>query len=277
MPIIHAIVLGAVQGLTEFLPVSSSGHLVIVPWLFGWNDFDDPEIQKAFDVAVHVGTLVAVVAYFRHDIADLVVGGWKALFDRKEPVTREGRFAWLLMLSAVPAGIVGVVANPVIDELDDQIWLIGVMLIVFGVVLWAADQLPARRDVDSFSTRDAVLMGLGQVLALQPGVSRSAVTISAGRALTFERQSAARIAFLMSVPLIAGAALYQLIDIGGPSGIPDELRWPFVVGMVTSAITGWIAVWGLLRLVRTRTFAALAIYRILLGIFVLSLLASSFR
>lgn len=277
MPILHAIILGAVQGLTEFLPVSSSGHLAIVPWLFDWNDFDDPEIQKAFDVAVHVGTLVAVLHYFRADVLRLVVGGWNALFRRREGVTADGRLAWLLVLSAVPAAIVGVAANSAIDALDDEIWLIAVMLIVFGVVLVIADRLPARRTAESFSKRDAIIIGLGQALALQPGVSRSAITITGGRGLGFDRESAARLAFLMSIPLIAGAAVFQLIDIGGPSGIPADLRWPFAVGIVSSAITGWLAVWGLLRVVKSRTFFGFAAYRVVAGVVVLGLLASSFR
>jgi undecaprenyl-diphosphatase len=278
MPILHAIILGAVQGLTEFLPISSSGHLAIVPWLFGWDDYADPELQKAFDVAVHVGTLVAVVGYFRRDMVPLIVGGWNALFRRRLPVTAEGRLAWLLVLSAIPASIAGVVGNSLIDRLDDEIGLIAVMLIVFGVVLYVVDKyLPDRRSADSFSLRDALVIGFGQALALQPGVSRSSITITAGRGLGFARQDAARIAFLMSIPLIAGAALYSLVDIGGLSGVPTDLRVPFVVGMVTSAATGWLAVWGLLRLVRAATFAPFAIYRIIVGVGALLFLASSFR
>lgn len=278
MPILHAIILGAVQGLTEFLPISSSGHLALVPWLFGWDDFADDEIQKAFDVAVHVGTLVAVVFYFRRDVLRLTIGGWRALFNRREPVTDDGRVAWLLMLSAVPAAVVGVAANSVIDRLDDEIWLIAIMLIVFGVALYVVDKyMPNRRTADSFALRDALLIGCGQALALQPGVSRSAVTIITARWLGFARLSAARIAFLMSIPLIAGAALYSLIDIGGLSGVPADLRWPFVAGMLSSAITGWAAVWGLLALVRTATFAPFAVYRVLVGVSILAALASSFR
>ena len=278
MPILHAIILGAVQGLTEFLPVSSSGHLAIVPWLFGWNDFDDEEIHKAFDVAVHVGTLIAVVFYFRRDVVKLIAGGWNALFRRGEPVSADGRFAWLLVLSAVPAAIVGVAANSVIDRLDDEIGLIAVMLVVFGVVLYLVDKhVPSRRRAESFGLRDSVLMGFGQALALQPGVSRSAVTIIAARGLGFARESAARVAFLMSIPIIAGAALYSVVDIGGPSGIPADLRWAFLAGMLTSALTGWLAVWGLLRLVQTATFAPFAVYRVIVGVGVLAVLASSFR
>lgn len=277
MPILHAIVLGAVQGLTEFLPVSSSGHLAIVPWLFGWNDFDDPEIHKAFDVAVHVGTLVAVMHYFRRDVVTLVAGGWRAMVSGGRDVSPDGRLAWLLVLSAVPAAVVGAVANPVIDRLDDEIWLIAIMLIVFGFVLLAADRLPRRRDTATFTRRDALIMGVGQALALQPGVSRSAITMTVGRGLTFDRDSAARLAFLMSIPLIAGAALYQLVDVGGPGGIPAELRWPFLVGIASSATTGWLAVWGLLRVIKTRTFAPFAAYRVIVGIAVLGLLASSLR
>ncbi|MDH3753544.1 MAG: undecaprenyl-diphosphate phosphatase [Acidimicrobiia bacterium] len=277
MPIFHAIVLGAVQGFTEFFPVSSSGHLVIVPWLFGWDDFDDESVQKAFDVAVHLGTLVAVVHFFRRDIGRLVVEGIAVATGRRRPASVDGRLAWLLVLATVPAAVVGVVANDLINDLDDELWLIALMLIVFGIVLFIADRLIPSRSADSFAGRDATAMGIGQSLALQPGVSRSAVTISVARRLGFDREAAARLAFLMSMPLIVGAAVFQFNDVGGLDGIPSDLRWPFIVGIVTSAVTGWLAVWGTLRLVQTRSFAPFVVYRIALGVLVLALLATPWR
>ncbi len=277
MPILHAIVLGIVQGLTEFLPISSSGHLALFPWLFGWDDFDDPTIEQAFDVAVHMGTLVAVMGYFRNDIGRLVVGGLRTVRPGGRSLSFDGRFAWLLVLSAVPAGLAGVLGGDAIEELGDRLWMIALALIVFGFVLFYADKRPSSRRLEQINGRDAGGIGLAQTLALQPGVSRSAVTMAAARWLGFERDAAARIAFLMSVPLIAGAGLFKFIDIGGFSGIPSDLRVPFAVGMATSAVTGWLAVWGTLKLIQTKTFLPFAIYRIVLGVFVLALLASPWR
>ncbi|MEQ8717271.1 MAG: undecaprenyl-diphosphate phosphatase [Acidimicrobiales bacterium] len=275
MPVLHAIVLGIVQGLTEFLPISSSGHLQLVPWLFGWDDFGgDKSLETAFDVALHMGTLVGALAYFRRDVAGLTVGGIDWLRGRR---TEQGRQAWLLVLSAVPAAIVGVGLQSQIESNDDRIWLTAVMLIVFGLVLFAADRVLGRRTIEQFSVRDALAMGVGQAVALQPGVSRSGVTITVARAIGFEREAATRIAFLMSLPVIAGAGLYQFIDIGGPGGIPADLRAGFIWGMVTSAVAGWVAVWGTLKLVRTSSFTPFVVYRVLAGIAVLSILATSFR
>ncbi len=276
MPIVHAIVLGITQGLTEFLPVSSSGHLALVPWLFDWNDFDDDEVAKAFDVAVHMGTLVAVAWYFRRDLRGYVVDGVRAVADRSD-VSDQGRMAWLLVVASIPAAIVGFALNDALDRLDDEIWLIAVMLVVFGLVLAATDRLPGHRSAGEFGIRDALAMGVGQAAALQPGVSRSGVTMSVARGLGFDRDGAARISFLMSMPVIAGAGLFQLVDVGGFGGIPSDLRWPFVVGVAVSAATGWVAVWGTLRLVRTRTFTPFVVYRVAIGVAVLGLLASSFR
>ncbi len=277
MPILHAIVLGIVQGLTEFLPISSSGHLALFPWLFGWDDFDDPTIEQAFDVAVHMGTLVAVMGYFRNDIGRLVVDGLRAVRPSGRPPSFDGRFAWLLVLSAVPAGLAGVLGGDAINELGDRLWMIALALIVFGFVLFYADKRSSSRRLEQVNVRDVGGIGLAQTLALQPGVSRSAVTMAAARWLGFERDAAARIAFLMSVPLIAGAGLFKFIDIGGFGGIPSDLRVPFAVGMAASALTGWLAVWGTLKLIQTKTFLPFVIYRIVLGVFVLALLASPWR
>jgi undecaprenyl-diphosphatase len=275
VPVLHAIVLGIVQGLTEFLPISSSGHLQLVPWLFGWDDFgDDASLETAFDVALHMGTLVGALAYFRRDVAGLTVAGVDRLRGHR---TEQGRQAWLLVLSAVPAAIVGVGLQSQIESNDDRIWLTAVMLIVFGLVLFGADRVLGRRTIEQFSVRDALAMGVGQAVALQPGVSRSGVTITVARVIGFEREAATRIAFLMSLPVIAGAGVYQFIDVGGPGGIPADLRAGFIWGMVTSAVAGWVAVWGTLKLVRTSSFAPFVVYRILAGIAVLSILATSFR
>jgi undecaprenyl-diphosphatase len=270
--IVHAIVLGAVQGLSEFLPISSSGHLVLVPWLFGWDDFSGREsLEKTFDVALHIGTLVGAIAYFRRDLLRLGVAGLT------RPRTDDGRLAWLLLASAVPAAVTGALLADVIERNTDQIWLIAVMLVVFGLVLLWADRLHGHRPADAYRLRDALAMGIGQALALQPGVSRSGVTITVGRRLGFDRDAAARLSFLMSLPIIAGAIAFKGVDVLDEGGIPDDFVAPFVWGIVVSGITGWLAVWATLRIVRTRSFAPFVGYRLVVGAAVLALLASTFR
>ncbi|MGH9033594.1 MAG: undecaprenyl-diphosphate phosphatase, partial [Acidimicrobiia bacterium] len=186
MPILHAIVLGIVQGLTEFLPISSSGHLILVPELFGWNELtSDPELNKTFDVALHIGTFVGVAWYFRLDIVRYVRAALRSLRNRAIDDVDE-RIAWLLALSAVPGAIVGALLNDFIDDELGRPILIGVMLIAFAVVLQVADRLPGTRHAEGFALRDAALMGMAQALALQPGVSRAGATISMGRWLRFD-------------------------------------------------------------------------------------------
>lgn len=280
MPIVHAIVLGLVQGLAEFLPISSSGHLLLVPWLFGWDDFEGvgrgPSVKKAFDVALHVGTLVAVVAYFRRDLWRYVRDGTLLVVQRRRPSTPDGRLAWLFVLSSIPAAVVGALFEDAIDNRLGTPVLIAVSLIVFGVVLLWADRRGGRRTIDDYSTADALLVGAAQVLALNPGTSRSGITMSAARLLGFERDAAARASFLMAVPVTAGAAVFKLASLA-TDGVPDGLGVPMVVGIVTSAVSGWLAVWGLLRLIRSRTFGWFVAYRIVLGVAVLALVASGIR
>ena len=279
MPLLHAIVLGIVQGLSECLPISSSGHLAIVPWLFGWDDFGNNEsLAKAFDVALHIGTLAGAIAYFWRDLVVFAREGLRMVVPaNRAAAPPEGRIAWLLVVSAVPAAITGVVLNDAIEQLDDEYWLIGLMLIVGGGLLWMADRLGGPRDAGQFRLRDALLMGLGQAAALQPGVSRSGVTITVARALRFDRVAAARLSFLMSLPIIAGAGLYSFYDVMSEEGIPGDFVSAFVVGMASSAVTGYIAVWGTIRLVQTRTFAPFVTYRFLVGAGVIVLAAAGFR
>ena len=270
--ILHAVVLGIVQGLAEYLPVSSSGHLILVPWLLGWDDFaGDESLKKAFDVALHLGTLVGAVAYFRSDICRLaraaIVG----------PQGQDGRLAWLIVLSALPAAVVGALLADTIEQNTDQVWLVAVMLIVGALALAWADGVLGRRTMDEVSIRDAAVMGVGQALALQPGVSRSGVTMSLGRYLGLGRDAAVRFAFMMSLPITAGALVYKAVDVNAEEGIPADMRAAFCWGIVSSAVTGYIAVWGILKLVRTRSFASFVLYRLVLGLAVLALVAVPFR
>ncbi len=273
---LHAIVLGVVQGLTEFLPISSSGHLQLVPWLVEWDDFgSDEDLEKAFDVAVHIGTLVGAMAYLWRDIVRYTLAGFRSAVTRES--TQDGKIAWLLLATIVPAGLVGILGQGLIEALDDDIWLTGVALISFGLLLWYADRLGGDRPFDSFGWRDAAVVGLAQACSLQPGVSRSGVTVTAARWLGFERSDAARLVFLMSIPIIAGAGIYQFVDIGGFDGIPADFRSAFFWGTVTSAVTGWLAVWGLLAFVRRYGFFVFAAYRVILGVTVLTIVASGWR
>ncbi|HEX9682205.1 MAG TPA: undecaprenyl-diphosphate phosphatase [Acidimicrobiales bacterium] len=294
MPILHAIVLGIVQGLSEFLPISSSGHLEIVPWLVGWDDFAGrPDLERAFDVAVHVGTLAGAIAYFRADLWRYALAAWSwvgerisstgvappgpgpagsapddapfAAADADVDRVRDQRIAGLLVVSAVPAGVVGLTLADALEGPAENHVLIGTLLVVFGLLLLWADRIGGVRPAGSWTRRDALIMGLAQAAALQPGVSRSGVTITAGRWLGLTRHAAARLSFLMSVPVIAGAGVVAWRDAAGTGGIPTDLYPPVAWAVAASAITGYLAVWGTIRLVQTRSFAPFVVYRVLVG------------
>lgn len=276
MSTLHAIALGIVQGLSEFLPISSSGHLILVPWLFGWDDFaGNDSLAKAFDVSLHMGTLAGALTYFRRDVARYLRAGIDAVRTRR--IEGDGRIAWLLAVASIPAALTGALLDSTIEQLDDEIWLIGVMLIVFGGVLLWADRSTGTRTVEDWTPRDALAMGIGQAVALQPGVSRSGVTISVARRLGMDRDAATRLSFLMALPITAGAGMYKLASVMADGGIPSELHSGFAWGMASSGVTGWVAVWGTLRFVRSRTFQPFAVYRWVVGVGVLLLLASGVR
>ncbi|MET0276345.1 MAG: undecaprenyl-diphosphate phosphatase [Acidimicrobiia bacterium] len=278
MSTLHAIILGIVQGLTEFLPISSSGHLILVPELFGWTELTDhPHLEKTFDVALHVGTLAASIWYFRADIGHYIVAALRSIRDRSVDSV-DARLAWLLLLSAIPGAIVGaLLAGFITDHLGDPI-LIGVNMIAFALLLEWADRASGTRVTEGFRRRDALIMGAAQALALSPGTSRSGVTITAGRWLRFDRTSATRLAFLMSIPITAGAALFEAYDafVKG-SGIPSGFRSAFLWGMVSAGVSGFLAITFLLRFVRTHSFRPFVIYRIVVGIAVIVIFATGIR
>lgn len=276
VPILHAVVLGLVQGLSEFLPISSSGHLLLLPWLFGWADFGDRSAEKSFDVALHLGTLVALVGYFRVDIIRYGRAGRSAVASRGRRGGPDGRIAVLLVASALPAAGVGAVFESSIDEQLGRPWIIAVSLIVFGVVLLLADRARQARRLDRFGSKDALWVGAAQVLALNPGTSRSGITLSAARWRCFDRDAAARMSFLMSVPVVAGAAAYKLVRLVS-RGVPNGLVVPMIVGVVVSGVSGWVAIAWLLRLVRTRSFAPFVLYRCAVGVIVLGVIAAGWR
>jgi undecaprenyl-diphosphatase len=276
MPLLHAIVLGLVQGLSEFLPISSSGHLLLVPWLFDWKDLDDASVKKAFDVALHLGTLVAVVAYYRRDVVTYVREGLSCVVRRRRPTTEHGRMAWLLVVASVPAAAVGVVFESWIDEELGKPFIIATSLIGFGVVLAWFDRRRGTKTFEQIGLSDAVFVGAAQVLALNPGTSRSGISISAALARGFDREAAARFSFLLSIPVTAGAVV---VKVGGllSDGIPDGLLGPMIAGVITAGVSGWLAVWSLMRLIRTKSFDGFVVYRVLVGAGVLVALASGWR
>jgi len=280
MPILHAIILGLVQGFSEFLPISSSGHLALVPWLFGWNDFADvangDSIEKAFDTALHLGTLVAVLFYLRADLVGYVREGIRIVVSPQRADKQMGKRAWLFVASAIPAGIAGAIGQQwITDKLGTPV-LIAVSLVVFGLVLLWADRQQGTRDVSTFTRKDALLIGLAQVLALNPGTSRSGITITAARKFGFSRDAAARVSFLMSVPVIGGAVLFSLVKLVR-DGIPDGLIAPMIAGIIAAGVSGWVAMWGMIRILRTRNFNMFVMYRVAIGFGVLSIAASSWR
>lgn len=280
MPILHAIILGLVQGFSEFLPISSSGHLALVPWLFGWNDFADvtngASIEKAFDTALHLGTLVAVLFYLRADLVGYVREGIRIVVSPQRADKQMGKRAWLFVASAIPAGIAGAIGQQwITDKLGTPV-LIAVSLVFFGLLLLWADRQQGTRDVDTFTRKDALLIGLAQVLALNPGTSRSGITITAARKFGFSRDAAARVSFLMSVPVIGGAVVFSLAKLLR-DGIPDGLIAPMIAGIIAAGISGWVAMWGMIRILRTRNFNMFVMYRVAVGFGVLSIAASSWR
>ena len=277
IPVLHAIVLGVVQGLTEFIPVSSSGHLILVPWLFGWDELNaNPDLKKTFDVALHIGTFVGAAAYFAPDLRRFAKAGVRSIA-RRRAETSDERLAWLLLLSSLPGAAAGALFEGFIEQELGREWLIAVMLIAFGLVLALADRARGKRATEEFGVRDAALMGLAQAMALSPGVSRSGATITAGRWLGFVRDAAARLSFLMSLPIIGGAAAYRGVKVLLGDGLPAGTEGAFVAGIIASAITGAAAVWGTLWFVRRRSFNPFVVYRLAAGATVLGLLATKLR
>jgi undecaprenyl-diphosphatase len=273
---LQAIVLGITQGVTEFAPVSSSGHLIIVPWLFDWPILSNPDLNKTFDVALHIGTLVGALVYFRHDVARYLVAWFRSIGSRRIESTDQ-RLAWALVIGTVPAVIAGVALESFVEDELGQPWLIAIMLAVFGVVLYAVDRvMSARRHLDDLGVRDGLWMGIAQALALQPGVSRSGVTMTAGRLLTFDRETAARFSFLLSLPVIAGAGLYKGVKLIG-DGLPPGMAGPFVAGMIASAISGFLVIAFLLRYLRRHDFALFMWFRIAVAVLIVVVIVSGAR
>jgi undecaprenyl-diphosphatase len=273
----QALVLGIVQGATELLPISSSGHLILVPWAFGWHYLEqNPEFNKTFDVALHLGTLVAVVVYFWRDLVRLVRAWFRSVAARRIS-TGEERIAWYIVVATIPAAIAGAAGESFIqDHLGDP-WQIAILLALFGMILWLADRVPPGRTMDAIGWKGAVGVGLAQCLALMPGVSRSGVTITAARLLRLDRDEAARLSFLLLVPIVFGAAVLKGVKDVVLEGLPPGSAGPFVVGMLAAAVVGLVAIWGLLGYVRRHTYGVFVVYRLAVAATILLVIAAGWR
>jgi undecaprenyl-diphosphatase len=273
---LEALLLGIVQGLTEFLPISSSGHLIIVPWLQDYTFLENNEaFNKTFDVALHAGTLVAAISYFRREVVLFTVAFFRSV-RRRAIETGTERIAWAIAIGTVPAVIAGGLGSSFIEDHLGEPWMIGIQLIVFGALLGWADRLPQSRGFEQVRLGDGLKIGLAQVLALAPGTSRSGITITAARYLGFDRDSAARVSFLLLIPAVFGATVYSAYK-AIHDGLPDDVAGPIIVGTIASAVSGYIAIAWLLRLVRTHSYRPFVLYRYFAGAGVLLLIATGVR
>jgi undecaprenyl-diphosphatase len=273
---LEALLLGVVQGLTEFLPISSSGHLILVPWLQDYTFLQDHEsFNKTFDVALHAGTLVAAVAYFRHEVVTFTLAFLRSV--RKRAIeTVDERLAWAIAIGTVPAVLAGGLGSSFIEDHLGDPWMIGILLIVFALLLADADARPQVRQLDRLRLRDGLYIGLAQVIALAPGTSRSGITITAARYLGFDRDSAARVSFLLLIPAVAGATVFSAYK-AISDGLPDGVAGPIIVGTIASAVSGFLAIAWLLRLLRTHSYRPFVVYRLIAGAAVLLLIATGVR
>ena len=270
MSLFEAVVLGIVQGLTEFLPISSSGHLRIVPAIAGW---EDP--GAAFTAVIQLGTMAAVVLYFRNDLFNIARTWLASLRDPSLRRERDARLGWYLILATIPISIVGLAFSDEIENGARDLYLIGVMLIVFGIVLLIAEQVSRReRDLETISGRDALIVGFAQALALIPGVSRSGATISAGLLLGFDRVSAARFSFLLSIPAVVLSGLFEMRHVIDGSAEGAVGVAPTAVATVLAFISGYLSIAFLLRYLTTHTTNVFVAYRVVLGAVVLALVGT---
>jgi undecaprenyl-diphosphatase len=258
----QALVLGLVQGLSEFLPISSSAHLTFIPWLLHWQD---PGL--GFDVALHFGTLIAVLWYFRQEWVSLLLAAKNVAVNRRVQTDGEKRVIFLIV-ATIPGAIAGLALEKYAESTFRDVRLIAVLLMIMGVLLWIVDRM-ARRDrpLGVMSWRDALMIGLAQMFAIVPGVSRSGSTITAGRALGLTRESAAIFSFLMSMPIIAAASILKVPHVLRTEG----LNAPLLVGVAASAISGWLAIAVLMRFVSRHSYGVFAAYRVIAGLAVLAI------
>ncbi len=265
MPLYQAVVLAIVQGLTEFLPVSSTAHLVLFPWFAGWKD---PGLT--FDVALHAGTLVAVVIFFWRMWLDMLKAA-AGLGDSRDPDVQQNRkLFWLLVIGTIPAAIAGVAFEKEAESAFRTPLVIGISLIVVALIMgWGEAVSRDNESLKQVSLLDAIVVGIAQAFAVIPGVSRSGSTMTAGLFRSMKRETAARFSFLLSTPIIAGAAAKKALEIHHEGGLTPDMRMPFLVGIVISAIVGYAVIGWLIRYLERRTFKVFVVYRVALGVVVL--------
>lgn len=279
--IFQAIILGFVQGATEFIPISSSAHLIIIPYLFGWKD---PAITSlTFDVALHLGTLVALLVYFASDWLRLIRAFYRSVVERRIGTDPDRRLAWLLLIGTIPGGIAGVLLESRIEALFHRpgvpiaptaMIIMAGIIAVFGVLLLLADRLGRQaQDIDDMTLKKTLLIGLSQALAVFPGVSRSGATIATGMALGLERESATRFSFLLSAPIIAGAGLKSVWDVfsGLQTGVvahTDLILFP--IGFIMAAISGFLCIRFLLDYLQDNNMNVFVFYRWALALLILA-------
>ena len=273
----QALLLGVVQGLTELLPISSSGHLILVPWTAEWTYLEQNDrFNQTFDVALHLGTLVAVAAYFWRDFVRLV-RAWFRSVGRRRIEGSDERIAWFVLVATIPAGVVGLAGeNAIADHLGEP-WQILILLALGALLLWWADRSPQSRSMGDLGLGHAVVMGLAQALALAPGVSRSGITITAGRFLKLDRDSAARFSFYLLLPTVLGAVLLKGVQDVLLGDLPDGWTGPFLVGTLAALGSGLLAIEWLLGYVRAHTYGIFVAYRLVVAALVLLAIASGVR
>lgn len=259
---LQVVVLAIVQGITEFLPISSSAHLILVPLVTDW-----PDQGLAFDLAVHLGTLAAVVVYFRGELVTMARDFGRSLVERR--TVGDSRLAWAVLLGTIPVGLAGLVFGDSIEEHARSPLLIGTTTIVFGLLLWAADRRPGRRSEHAVTPLDVVAVGCAQALALIPGTSRSGVTIAVAMLVGLSRDGAARLSFLLAIPVTALAGAYKLIQLGAEAGAVD---WaPFVVGALLSAVMAFLCIHYFLKWLTRFGLLPYVVYRLILGALIFSI------
>ena len=269
MPLYQVVVLAIIQGLTEFLPVSSSGHLIIIPRLLGW-----PEHSLEFDVALHLGTLVAILLYFYKDWLRILANGFGLKFGKDVELDHNRGLLWLMALASIPVAVAGLLFEKQAEHAFRSFYIIGSMLIVIGVVMWIADRWSSgRKNLGDVSAVDSFIVGLAQAFAIIPGTSRSGITITAGLFRNLDRETAARFSFLLSTPAIAGAVAKKAWDVHKHGGIPADMRLPIVVGVIVSGLVGTLVIAFFLRYLRRHSLAPFVWYRIIFGIIVVALAA----
>ena len=267
MPLYQAIILGIIQGLTEFLPVSSTAHLTVIPRLAVWND---PGL--GFDIALHVGTLAAILIYFFRDWVQVIANGLGFTYRGTRPDENSRKLLWFLIVGTIPAAIVGAKFNRYAEGPWRNFYVIGIAMIVIGALMGIGDRFgKEKHGLDQMSWWDAIVIGLSQALALVPGVSRSGITITAARFRYLDREASARFSFLLSAPVIAGAASKDALDLHKHGGLPQNMQLPWALGIVTSGIVGILVIAFFLKYLRRNSLSVFVWYRIIFGIIVLAL------